>query len=343
MADAARHSSDAGDPARLRRGDRRDRRVPQPDPDAAIHELVRLIKDLPGLAATTAVQIDRLAEFYSRLLIPAAIRDWIDSMITGAGQGGTTVPSSTSRPSCSVLTGAASFIGGIFGYIILPIWVFYLLKDRVALMDSVRPRPAAGLAVRRLGRPPDRASRLRAMGAGAIDPRDLGRSLHLRRPDAVEPNRGSRVRALRRAPVGDRRHPGACARHRADHLGDPGSPARGDRRSRAGHRRPRALHAGPAAREQPAGAQDPGRCDPVASGRGHVRDHHRRIARRPPWGDPCPARDRRRSRCGALPVPQAEPGRPQRRSPHSVAGLGLEMHPRSSLAATVGPGDGSAG
>jgi predicted PurR-regulated permease PerM len=35
-----------------------------------------------------------------------------------------------------LLTGAGSFIGLLFGYLILPIWVAYLLKDRVALVGQ---------------------------------------------------------------------------------------------------------------------------------------------------------------------------------------------------------------
>ena len=35
-----------------------------------------------------------------------------------------------------ILTGATSFIGGIFAYVILPIWVFYILKDRVMLVSQ---------------------------------------------------------------------------------------------------------------------------------------------------------------------------------------------------------------
>ena len=41
-------------------------------------------------------------------------------------------------------TGAGSLIGAIFGYVILPVWVFYILKDRVSLAASFdRALPAA--------------------------------------------------------------------------------------------------------------------------------------------------------------------------------------------------------
>ena len=264
-------------------------------------------------------------------------------MITGGGQGGTTTPQIDFSIFLPVLTGAGSIIGAIFGYVILPIWVFYLLKDRVALTEAFDRSLPPTWRFDVLGGPPHRAARLRAVGAGAVDPRDHGRRLHLHRPDAAQPDRGSRVRPLRRAPVGHRRHPGARARHRPDHLGDPGGPARGDRRSRAGHRRPRALHARPADREQPARAEDPGRRGRAAPGRGHLRDHHRRIACRPPWGDPCPAGDRRRPRCRALPVPQAQSGGLRRaRLPRSRASASRRIAGSPSRATTVSPGDGSA-
>ena len=45
-------------------------------------------------------------------------------------------PSSTSRPLLPLITGAGSIIGAAFAYLLLPVWVFYLLKDRVVLTDQ---------------------------------------------------------------------------------------------------------------------------------------------------------------------------------------------------------------
>jgi predicted PurR-regulated permease PerM len=43
-----------------------------------------------------------------------------------------------------VLTGAGSVIGAIFGYLLLPVWVFYILKDRTVLTGQFdRSLPAA--------------------------------------------------------------------------------------------------------------------------------------------------------------------------------------------------------
>ncbi len=97
-------------------------------------ELVRLLEDLPGLAAQLQAQVERLSEFYTRLAIPQAVREWIDGMIAsmteGGAGGGPTLDPTDLLP---IFTGATSFIGGLFAYVLLPVWVFYLLKDRVAL------------------------------------------------------------------------------------------------------------------------------------------------------------------------------------------------------------------
>ncbi len=109
-----------------------------------VNELVRFLQDLPGLAEQLQAQIDRLSETYARLQLPEALRDWVDSIIAGAGQGDGGAPSIDFSLFFPVLTGAGSVIGAIFGYLLLPVWVFYLLKDRTALMGQFdRSLPAA--------------------------------------------------------------------------------------------------------------------------------------------------------------------------------------------------------
>ncbi len=98
-----------------------------------INELVRLLDDLPGLAVQLQDQIERLSEIYARLQIPEAVRAWIDSAIADIGQGGAETPPIDFTIFLPVLTGAGSVIGALFGYLLLPVWAFYLLKDRVTL------------------------------------------------------------------------------------------------------------------------------------------------------------------------------------------------------------------
>lgn len=98
-----------------------------------INELLRFVDELPQLAAQLQDQLARLTEFYARLQIPDAIRDWIDALIASMNDGGA-APEFDLSFLLPIVTGAGGVVGAIFGYILLPVWVFYLLKDRVALM-----------------------------------------------------------------------------------------------------------------------------------------------------------------------------------------------------------------
>jgi predicted PurR-regulated permease PerM len=102
-----------------------------------INEIASFIRDLPGLAQQLQAQADRLPEIYDRFAIPDAVRQWIDSMIASIGQGGPGgAPAFDPTDLFPILTGATSIVGGLFGYIILPVWIFYILKDRVALTEQ---------------------------------------------------------------------------------------------------------------------------------------------------------------------------------------------------------------
>ncbi len=108
-----------------------------------INELLRFIADFPTLAADLDKQVHKLSEIYATLDIPPAIRDWIDGIVVGIGQHGGTISVDLSFL-LPVLTGAGSVIGILFGYLILPVWVAYLLNDRVALVAQFdRALPAS--------------------------------------------------------------------------------------------------------------------------------------------------------------------------------------------------------
>ena len=107
-----------------------------------IDEIVRFLQDLPGLASSLQEQIQRLSELYARLQIPAVVRDWIDGMLQSIGQSGTPVIDVTAV--LPIVTGATGIVGAVFGYLLLPVWVFYLLNDRVGLaVDFDTSLPAA--------------------------------------------------------------------------------------------------------------------------------------------------------------------------------------------------------
>ena len=102
-----------------------------------LNEILRFIADLPTLINDLDKQLQRLGEFYARLQIPDAVRVWIDGVLANIGQEG---PIGTGGVDLTVLlpvlTGATGLIGALFGYLILPVWVAYLLKDRVVLLAA---------------------------------------------------------------------------------------------------------------------------------------------------------------------------------------------------------------
>jgi predicted PurR-regulated permease PerM len=100
-----------------------------------VNEALRFVADFPTLAADLDRQIQKVSELYARLEIPPAIRDWIDGILAGFGHTGGTVSIDLSFL-LPVLTGAGSLIGVLFGYLILPVWVAYLLNDRVVLVSQ---------------------------------------------------------------------------------------------------------------------------------------------------------------------------------------------------------------
>jgi predicted PurR-regulated permease PerM len=108
-------------------------------------EILQFIEDLPALVNNLDAQIRQLGEFYARLEIPAGVRDWIDGLVADATKqgivGARAIDFSLLLP---LLTGATSLVGVLFGYLILPVWVAYLLKDRVTLVatfDNAIPGP----------------------------------------------------------------------------------------------------------------------------------------------------------------------------------------------------------
>jgi predicted PurR-regulated permease PerM len=82
--------------------------------------------DLPGLLAN----LDRL---YHDLNLPPAIRESIDDGLARLTAGGG-IDIGVLLPVVNVTAG---FVSSIFGYLIIPVWAFYLLKDRHELTVAV--------------------------------------------------------------------------------------------------------------------------------------------------------------------------------------------------------------
>ncbi len=110
-----------------------------------LKEIIRFIEDFPKLAEQLDGQLQRLGDFYAHLQIPLAVRDWIDNLISGIGSGGGGGGGGADLSFLlPLIVGAGSLLGSLFAYLILPVWVAYLLKDKttlVATFDRSLPEP----------------------------------------------------------------------------------------------------------------------------------------------------------------------------------------------------------
>jgi predicted PurR-regulated permease PerM len=98
-----------------------------------VNEAAQFVEDFPALMEQFDEQLRRLAEFYAGLDLPPALREYIDAAIEALTTGESSFNPAFLLP---IVTGASSFLGGIFGYFLIPVWAFYLLKDRVRLLNS---------------------------------------------------------------------------------------------------------------------------------------------------------------------------------------------------------------
>lgn len=91
-----------------------------------INELSTFVEEFPSFIA-------RVVDLYAHLDLPPALRHAIDTWLADleAGVGG--INPGDLLP---VVTGIAGLIGSIVGYVIIPVWVFYLIKDRPALVEA---------------------------------------------------------------------------------------------------------------------------------------------------------------------------------------------------------------
>lgn len=97
-------------------------------------QLSTFISEFPSFTA-------QVSDMYAHLDLAPTLRSAIDTWLSelGAGIGGLD-PTSL----LPVVSGIAGIVGSIVGYILIPVWVFYLIKDRPALTAAAqRSMPAA--------------------------------------------------------------------------------------------------------------------------------------------------------------------------------------------------------
>jgi predicted PurR-regulated permease PerM len=104
-----------------------------------VDQVSAVLRDLPSLAGQLDVQLQRLSEYYRGLQLPPQLRDAIDEWLAGLAEDGPGLDPGVLLPVVNV---TASFLGAIVGYLIIPVWAFYLLKDRPTLtrrFDEILP------------------------------------------------------------------------------------------------------------------------------------------------------------------------------------------------------------
>jgi predicted PurR-regulated permease PerM len=95
-----------------------------------IEQVGQFFGDTPKLAALIQDQLARFRQAYEGLDIPPEIRAAIDRSLAQIGRDAPTIGPGLVVP---VFNSVAGFLATILGYVIIPVWVFYLLKDRPTL------------------------------------------------------------------------------------------------------------------------------------------------------------------------------------------------------------------
>jgi predicted PurR-regulated permease PerM len=90
-----------------------------------VEQVRTFVADLPGF-------LSRLEALYRGLDLPPQLREAVDHWLAQVQQGGGIDPS-VLLPFVNVTAGVVS---SLFGYLIIPVWVFYLLKDRPQLTEA---------------------------------------------------------------------------------------------------------------------------------------------------------------------------------------------------------------
>jgi len=124
-----------------------------------IAQLGLFVADTPRYGAAIRDLLDGLARSYQGLDLPIEIRRVIDDAVARVLGDVARIDPSVLLP---VATSLASLVGNVVGYLIVPVWVFYVLKDRHRLLAGLEgqlppswrdeARAIAGIVDRVIGR-----------------------------------------------------------------------------------------------------------------------------------------------------------------------------------------------
>lgn len=106
-----------------------------------VDQVRAFVKDAPGYVDDLNTRLTELLGWWNRLDLPADVKDAIDKSAADLlANLGSLVPAIV-RP---VFSSVLGFAGSVFGYLIIPVWTFWILKDRPAIVRGFdRAVPAA--------------------------------------------------------------------------------------------------------------------------------------------------------------------------------------------------------
>src|SRR3990172_1155550 len=100
-----------------------------------VDQLRQFTSDLPGLADRLRVQLEDVGAVYRGLELPPAIRQAIDEWLAKLAQGGVGFDPGGLLP---VLRATTAVVATFLAFFIIPVWGFFLLKDRPALVRAAQ-------------------------------------------------------------------------------------------------------------------------------------------------------------------------------------------------------------
>jgi predicted PurR-regulated permease PerM len=106
-----------------------------------VEQVRAFVKDAPSYVDDLNARLTELTGWWDRLDLPPDVKEAIDKAVTDLlANAGSLIPSIL-RP---VFSSVLSFVGSVFGYLIIPVWTFWILKDRPAIVRGFdRAVPAA--------------------------------------------------------------------------------------------------------------------------------------------------------------------------------------------------------
>jgi predicted PurR-regulated permease PerM len=100
-----------------------------------------LVKEAPGYVDDLNARLAELLGWWNRLDLPADVKAAIDKAITDLLANVGSLAPAILRP---VFSSVVGFLGSVFGYLIIPVWAFWILRDRPRIVRGFdRAVPAA--------------------------------------------------------------------------------------------------------------------------------------------------------------------------------------------------------